>query len=59
MVVRGEGVQSGKETEDFNYTGNTVFFTFLNRSEKNKERPFKIDYNNCLRKRWPRLGWGN
>ena len=42
MVVRGEGVQSGKETEDFNYTGNTVFFTFLNRSEKTRKDHLKL-----------------
>lgn len=41
MVVRGEEVQSGKET-DFNYTDNTVFFTFLNRIEKTRKDHLKL-----------------
>ena len=41
MVVRGEEVQSGKET-DLNYTDNTVFFTFLNRIEKTRKDHLKL-----------------
>lgn len=41
VVVRGEEVQSGKET-DFNYTDNTVFFTFLNRIEKTRKDHLKL-----------------